>query len=114
MRTSRAWHRILMIASAAAVWLAHHVPASAQCAMCKATAAAQAPGATRALNTGILILLVPPLAIFTGFFLWAVRHWGVEHPAQPWSPRAWTWVRSLASSLTRYLHAQRWLPVSER
>ena len=38
-------------------------PAFAQCAMCYQNAAAQGPGATRALNLGILILLIPPLAI---------------------------------------------------
>jgi hypothetical protein len=44
----------------------------AQCVMCFRTAAAQQMERARVLNTGILIMLVPPVAILAGFvwLLW--------------------------------------------
>jgi hypothetical protein len=42
-------------------------PASAQCVMCFRTAAAQQVAQARALNAGILVLLLPPLVLLTGF-----------------------------------------------
>jgi hypothetical protein len=46
---------------------------SAQCALCK-TAVEQAGGAAaRAMNLGILVLLVPPVAIFCAIFAVAYR-----------------------------------------
>src|SRR2546427_2622505 len=38
------------------------------CAMCYTTAAAAGPGAARALDLGILVLLVPPLVLFFSVF----------------------------------------------
>jgi hypothetical protein len=45
-------------------------PALAQCAMCKQSVAAsgEAESASRALNLAVLVLLLPPVAIFTGIF----------------------------------------------
>ncbi len=48
-------------------------PAWAQCVMCARTAAAQQAERARVLNTGILVLLIPPLAILTAFLVLAWR-----------------------------------------
>ncbi len=46
--------------------------AFAQCVMCNRTAAAQQAGRSAVLNTGIIVLLAPPLAILAGLsvLLW--------------------------------------------
>lgn len=43
------------------------------CAMCKTVAAAQSKKAAASLNWGILFLLVPPVTIMSGLFLFAFR-----------------------------------------
>ena len=45
---------------------------NAQCVMCFRTAAAQQVERARVLNMGILVMLIPPVAILTGFvwLLW--------------------------------------------
>ena len=48
-------------------------PALAQgCAMCKVAAESQAASASQALNTGILVLLFPPLLILSAIVFMAV------------------------------------------
>lgn len=60
-----------LLAAALAAWPAD---ALAQCALCR-TAAEQAGAETaQALNLGILMLLIPPVAIFCAIFAVAVRH----------------------------------------
>lgn len=51
------------------------LPAFAQCAMCRA-AFDGASGATMAksLNRGIIVLLIPPVAIFCGIFIAAIKY----------------------------------------
>jgi len=49
------------------------VAANAQCVMCFRTAAAQQMERARILNFGILIMLIPPIAILAGFLLLAWR-----------------------------------------
>ena len=49
-------------------------PAAAQCAMCYSTAAAQDSEAIKALNLGILVLLIPPVAVMVGILLLAFRY----------------------------------------
>ena len=44
---------------------------AAQCVMCFRTAAAQQAERSRVLNSGIIILLIPPLLILAGIFLLA-------------------------------------------
>jgi len=51
---------MLTLASSAAAW--------AQCSMCQTAAAAQSASAGKALNTAILILFVPAVAMFCGIF----------------------------------------------
>lgn len=48
------------------------IDVAAQCGMCRAAAAAS--GAANALNLGILLLLVPPVAIFCGIFIVAYKY----------------------------------------
>ena len=49
-------------------------PAFAQgCAMCYTSAAAAGKGAARALDLGILVLLVPTLLMFVGVLVFAIR-----------------------------------------
>jgi hypothetical protein len=43
-------------------------PALAQCSMCRTAAAAQGPGAMHAMNTAVLLLLLPALALFSAVF----------------------------------------------
>ena len=45
------------------------LPLSAQCVMCYRTAAAQNQARSRVLNSGILVLGLPPLAILAGFIV---------------------------------------------
>lgn len=48
--------------------------AAAQCALCKLSAGSGGPRAVRALNVGILVLLLPPVGIFCTIFAVAYRH----------------------------------------
>lgn len=62
---------VLLIAIMAIVLIvAPFAPALAQCAMCKESLANSANAATltRGLNMAVLVLLVPPVAIFAGIF----------------------------------------------
>jgi len=45
----------------------------AQCVMCYRTAAAQQAERSRVLNSGILILLVPPILVLAGILFLAFR-----------------------------------------
>ena len=45
----------------------------AQCVMCYRTAAAQQLARSRVLNSGILILLVPPILVLAGILFLAFR-----------------------------------------
>jgi hypothetical protein len=49
---------------------------AAQCVMCFRTAAAQQAERSRVLNSGIVILLIPPLLILAGLLLLAWRKSG--------------------------------------
>jgi integral membrane sensor domain MASE1 len=49
-------------------------PAFAQgCSMCYASAAAQQAEAQRALNLGIIVLIIPPVLLFAGVMVTAFR-----------------------------------------
>jgi hypothetical protein len=56
---------LLLVLVTSSVW--------GQCVMCQRTAAAQQAERARVLNHGIVILLVPPVAIFAGVLLLAHR-----------------------------------------
>ena len=71
--TLRCWvvASIAVIASLA-IWCD---PALAQCAMCKEALAnsAEAAASAKQFNLGILVLLVPPVAMFAGIFVMVYR-----------------------------------------
>lgn len=54
---------------ATGIWLAGVSVANAQCVMCFRTAAAQQMERARVLNTGILVMGIPPFLILAGFLL---------------------------------------------
>jgi hypothetical protein len=62
--------------AAAALLLVLVAPAAAdaQCAMCKSAVQAAGDQATRAINSGILVLLIPPVAIFCSIFAVFVKY----------------------------------------
>jgi hypothetical protein len=85
---------VCLAATVAALVLAR--PAFAQgCAMCYNTAAAAKAAAIRALRSGILILLIPPLLMTIGIFVRALRsreRFGDEIPedsASDLEPKGW-------------------------
>ena len=57
----------------AAFWFTPVAVYAQGCAMCYASAAAQSAQGIRALNLGILILLIPTVVIFGGIFLVTYR-----------------------------------------
>ena len=57
---------------AAAVWAAP-VPAAAQCVLCYLSAASSGAKGAQALRWGILVMIVPTLALFGGVILLAIR-----------------------------------------
>lgn len=68
-------HLWLKIATAALMAALSSLPALAQCAMCRA-ALDEAGGSQMAqsMNRGIIVLLIPPVAIFCAIFITAYRH----------------------------------------
>lgn len=68
------WGKWIARATVAAVSIAGSASAFAQgCALCKNNASALKTGAIQALESGIFILLVPPVLIFIGIFVVAFR-----------------------------------------
>ena len=77
MRSS--WWRILvLVVVAVAVVLLANSSAEAQCSMCRAALNGAATNAkfVRNLNIGVLVLFVPPVAIFCSIFIALKRHRG--------------------------------------
>ncbi|MFQ5723974.1 MAG: hypothetical protein ACE5G6_05730 [Terriglobia bacterium] len=66
--------RLALTALLAAAWLAAPEAFAQGCSMCRNTAAAGGEQATRALDLGVLILLVPTISIFAGILVFAVRY----------------------------------------
>lgn len=71
MKSARIWAfaALVLIAAQAASYGAF----AQSCAMCYTSAAAANESGTRALQQGILILMFPPLLIFTGICIAAFR-----------------------------------------
>jgi hypothetical protein len=70
--------RYLLAALALAVCCS--VSSAAQsCALCYTTVAGGGPGVASALRTGILVLLVPPVMLFSALVLVVLR-WRTIHP----------------------------------
>lgn len=58
---------LIVLAAAAA-------PVYAQCSMCRTALAASSEAAVRGFNLAIIVLLVPPVAIFVGIFAVGYRY----------------------------------------
>ena len=63
-----------LLLSLAALAAFGEASALAQCAMCKASAAGLDDAGARNLNTAVLVLLCPPVAIFCAIFFVAYKH----------------------------------------
>ena len=76
MRSS--WWRVLvLVVMAAGVLLLASSSADAQCSMCRAALnSATNAKFVRNLNIGVLVLFVPPVAIFCSLFIALKRHRG--------------------------------------
>ena len=86
--------RFLAGITLALLLLGSAAPALAQCSQCREAAAATADGG-RAINLGILVLLVPTLGLFVGVFVFALRRRGAllsqDKPAEPADTRRALW-----------------------
>ncbi len=65
--------RIARVLAFAYLFAASRLAYAQGCAMCYTTAAAAKAAAIRALKSGILILLIPPLLMFIAIFVFAYR-----------------------------------------
>ena len=65
---------LTLLLSLAALSAFGEASALAQCAMCKASAAGLDDAGTRNLNSAVLVLLCPPVAIFCAIFYVAYKH----------------------------------------
>ena len=78
-RQKRRLNGFVVVAAAAtltACLLLSSTETLAQCAMCKMSAASAGASAQRALGTGALVLLIPPVAIFCSLFFVIYRQRG--------------------------------------
>jgi hypothetical protein len=75
----RYWRMIVLIVVAVAVVLLAHTYADAQCAMCRAALTSSTDSRfMHNFNIGVLVLLVPPAAIFCSIFIVLKRYRGDE------------------------------------
>ena len=75
METARAKKLLLLVAVASLGVLVLQSPAIAQCAMCRASLAGSNNAYfIRNFNIGVLVLLVPPVAMFCSMFVVLRRH----------------------------------------
>ena len=65
---------LIRLAGLAALGIMFSGPLWAQCQMCKETASFQKAEAIEALNRGIILLAIPPVAIVGGIFWITYRH----------------------------------------
>ena len=77
--TERAWRSkplclAALIAAGLVLFLIAPAGADAQCAMCKSAIQGAGEQATRAMNSGILVLLIPPVAIFCSIFAVFIKY----------------------------------------
>ncbi|HEX6043550.1 MAG TPA: hypothetical protein VFZ22_03610 [Pyrinomonadaceae bacterium] len=74
----RGWRTLLLIVLAAGVLLLFTgVDAEAQCSMCRAALTSTANSRlVRAINMGVLVLLIPPVSIFCSIFILLRRYRG--------------------------------------
>ena len=70
------WRFLVLIVMAVAVVLLASSFAEAQCSMCRAALTAADSRFARNFNIGVLVLLVPPAAIFCSIFIVLKRYRG--------------------------------------
>ena len=69
------WRKILVVFIAVGVLSLLSLDASAQCSMCRASLSAAANEKfVKGLNTGVLVLLLPPVSIFCSIFYILRKH----------------------------------------
>ena len=72
---ARNWLRLfIMVMTAAALVALGCLPALAQCAMCKATASGLDAVAAKQLDTAVVMMVSPPVAIFCAFIYLTYKH----------------------------------------
>lgn len=91
----RSW--ILALVLAGTLQLLTAAPAAAQCILCYASAAGSGDRGIRALQIGILIMLVPTLAILAGLVWITVRRGGSDSAATDGSEMESKWEEGLAT-----------------
>jgi hypothetical protein len=75
MRSARLTRLLLLALVAIVAVCLWQLPALAQCSMCRASLAGSNNAAfIRNFNIGVLVLLVPPVAMFCSFFVILKRH----------------------------------------
>jgi hypothetical protein len=72
----RDWKPVIKIMTVAGLLAATAAPVLAQCAMCKAAVAGSAEAARMAggMNLAVLVLLIPPVALFCAFMVVLYRY----------------------------------------
>ena len=73
---ARRFIKILWTAAiGAALFVFCSLPAVAQCAMCRASFnSSNGAAMAKSLNQGIIVLLIPPVAIFCAIFITAIKY----------------------------------------
>ncbi len=74
MRPGRVTNWLLLALAIGVALTALCVPALAQCAMCKASAAGLDAQSAKQLNFGIVVMVSPPVAIFSAFIYLTYKH----------------------------------------
>ena len=73
----RGWRTLLFVVIAAGILLLTSVDVEAQCSMCRAALTNAANSRlVRAINMGVLVLMIPPVTIFCSIFILLRRHRG--------------------------------------
>jgi len=74
----RGWRSLLFVVLAAGILLLFTgVDVEAQCSMCRAALTSTANSRlVKAINMGVLVLLIPPVSIFCSIFILLRRHRG--------------------------------------
>jgi heme/copper-type cytochrome/quinol oxidase subunit 3 len=67
-------HRWKLILATALLVLSSAPAVMAQCAMCRTAVESTGGGLAKSLNLGIIVLLIPPVAIFCAIFVTAYKH----------------------------------------
>ena len=91
----RSW--ILALVLTGTLHLLTAAPAAAQCALCYASVAGSGDQGIRTLQIGILIMLVPTLAILGGLVWITVRRGGSDSAATDGSEMESKWEEGLAT-----------------